>query len=162
MERTTMNGSLAVSRERAAGYAKERPAAALAASAWLHARGLREPSHGLWEVAIALDVVCGPASPTVNGPNDSRFHIAIAGNEWGFFFCHRRKVSWIRVTDVPFINERDEYALLGRTPPLRDLGKLVQSLEERYDLQFNRMNASIRTSLLDADHAIRIWLVAAI
>jgi hypothetical protein len=162
-----MNGSAVVSQdvrraERSAGYAKERHAGALAASAWLSARGLRAPAKGAWDVTIALDVVDRAASPTVTSATDSRFHIAIAGSEWGFFFCHRGKVSWIRITDVPFINERDEYALLERTPPLRDLGSLVQALEEKYELTFKRRHASIRTNLPEAEQTIRIWLAAAI
>jgi hypothetical protein len=162
-----MNGSAAVSHEatraeRSAGYAMERPAGALASSMWLSARGLRVPPKGPWDVTIALDIVDRAASPTVMSAADSRFHIAIAASEWGFFFCHRGKVSWIRITDVPFVSERDEYGLLPRTPPLRDVGTLVQALEERHELSFKRRHASVRTTLPDADNAIRIWLAAAI
>ena len=159
-----MNGSAVVCEtkraERSRGYTKERHAGALAASAWLSARGLREPPRQAWDVMIALDVVDHPASPTVTSATDSRFHIAIAAGEWGFFFCHRGKVSWIRVTDVPFINERDEYGLIERTPPLRDLGAIVRELETKFQLAFRREHASIRTNLPEAEGAIRRWLAS--
>lgn len=148
--------------ELATTYGRGRHAGALAAGAWLSARGLSVAQHPRWEVAIALDVVDAQASAEVASARDTRFHIAIAASEWGFYFCHHSRASWIRVTDVPFIHERDDFELLPHVPPLRDLGQLVQRLEAKYRIQFRRKHASIKTTLPDIEQAVRIWCVAAI
>jgi len=146
----------------AATYGKGRHAGALASSSWLAGRALSVAPHARWEVSIALDVVGEKPSPTFTDASDTRFHIAIASNEWGFFFCHHSRISWIRVTDLPFVHERDDYGLLERVPPLRDLGRLVQSLEERYRIRFRRELASIRSTIPGAEENVRIWVVAAL
>ena len=64
----------------------------LAASAWLANRNLI-PKDPRWHVEIVLEAV---------GQPDSRFHLEVYAEEWGFKFCHAGRVSWIRVTDVPF------------------------------------------------------------
>lgn len=145
-----------------ATYGKGRHAGALAASSWLAGRALHVPPYARWEVSIALDVVDAKPSPVFRDTADTRFHIAIASNEWGFFFCHHSRISWIRVTDLPFVHERDDYELLSKVPPLRDLGKLVQSLEERYQLRFRREHAAIRSTIPNAEENVRIWCVAAL
>ena len=134
----------------------------LATSAWLAARGIRPAPSGRWDVTIALDVVDRPALPTFDGRLDSRFHISISPTEWGFFFCHAGRVSWIRVTDVPTVYERDEHELLRDVPPLRDIGSLVHRLEERHQLAFHRKHASIKTSIPGTEDTIRIWVAASI
>ena len=146
----------------AATYAKGRHAGALAASAWLSARGLSVASHLHWEVSIAMDVIDEQPSARFTDTLDTRFHVAIASTEWGFYFCHHSRVSWIRVTDLPFINERDDYMLLPQVPPLRDLGRLIQTLEGKYRIRFRREHAAIRATIPDAEAAIRSWVVSSI
>ena len=63
-------------------YATEQPAAQLASTAWLNARGLSLPAAARWEVFIALDVVDAPATPDFNGRLDTRFHVSISRDEW--------------------------------------------------------------------------------
>jgi len=137
---------------------KGRSAGALAASAWLAARGLLVPPRTPWEVSIVLDVVT--EEPTMRGadPTETRFHIAISSTEWGFYFCHNRRASWIRTTDSPFIHQRDDFALLFKVPPLRDLGRLVRSLEETYGVRFRRSHAAVRTTIANAEPIIREWV----
>jgi hypothetical protein len=138
----------------------EQRAATLATSAWLSARGLIAPRR--WDVSIALDARDRAAQHEFDAAVDTRFHISISRDEWGFFFCHAGKASWIRITDVPSVFERDEYGLVADVPPLRDLGSLVQRLEERYNLRFHRQHASIRTNIASAESTIRIWVAASI
>jgi len=141
---------------------KGRPAGALAASAWLSARGLRVPPHEKWEVSIVLEAIDGEPPPQHAGASDTRLHIAIASSEWGFSFCHHSRVSWIRVTDLPFVHERDDYDLLRQVPPLRDLGKLVQALEERYRFKLRREHAAIHSTIPGAEANVRLWVGAAL
>jgi hypothetical protein len=141
-------------------HAPQKHAGMLAATAWLEARGLRTRTGADWDVAIALDVSELPASPCIKNPADSRFHIAISAAEWGFFFCHRGRASWIRVKDVPFVNECDDHRLVQEVPPLRDLGRLIQTVERRNGILFRRLRASVRTNLVDAEPQIRGWIAA--
>lgn len=144
-------------------HARTRSAGELAAIAWLSACGLVPPSMGaLWEVAISLDVIDERASTKFADTIDTRFHIAIASTEWGLYFCHHSRASWIRVTDLPFVHERDDYLLLPHVPPLRDLGRLVRSLETRYRIRFRRQHAAIRSTLPNAEDNIRRWVGTAI
>jgi len=142
-------------------YGSDRGAGALATAAWLRARGLSTPG-AAWDVSIALDVADRPATAEADAAKDTRFHLLLAPAEWGFFFCHGGRSSWIRVTEVPSVFERDDFALLPRVPPLRDLGTLVRGLEEQHQVQFKRHLASIRTSIAGADAAIRLWVAASI
>lgn len=141
-------------------YGTEQSAATLATGAWLSARGLLAPPR--WTVSIALDSRDVPAEHEFDATRDTRFHLSIAKDEWGFFFCHLGKASWIRVTDVARVFERDDYELVKQVPPLRDLGALVQKLEEQYSIRFHRQHASIRTNIAGATSTIRIWVAAAI
>jgi hypothetical protein len=163
---TIRTGGNLIDRLRNAGrvhvtYGGQQTAAALATSAWLNARGLLAPMK--WDVSIALDARDAPANhgldPTLTG---TRFHISIARDEWGFFFCHLGKASWIRVTDLPRVFERDDHGLIGDVPPLRDLGKLVQQLEDTHQIHFHRQHAAIRTNIAGAQSTIKIWVAAAI
>ena len=135
-------------------------AATLATNAWLSARGLIAPPR--WNVSIMLDARDQPARHEFDAALDTRFHISMSRDEWGFFFCHAGQVSWIRVTDVPAVFERDEYGLISNVPPLRDLGSLVQRLEETHQIRFHRQHASIRTNIGCAESTIRIWVAASI
>lgn len=123
-----------------------------AASAWLCARGL-VASPARWSVLIALE---GGDS------NDARFHLAIDGAEWGFCFVRGSGMSWIRVTTAAFVHERDDFGLLAQTPSLATVGELVQQIEERYQIRFDRRNAQLKTNLHGADHKIRLWVVASL
>jgi len=125
------------------------PAGALEAAAWLSARGL----NGLakrWDVSIVL-----PGEEVT-----TRLHLAIAHDEWGFFFHYGRGMSWIRVTDEPRVHEADDFGLLAQAPKLRDIGRFVQSLEERYQFTFLRRAATIRSSIAGIEPTIRIWVAA--
>jgi hypothetical protein len=142
-------------------FSRQRHAGALAAGAWLAARGLARPPGG-WDVAIAVEVFDRPASPSLTNPAEARFELAISSTEWGFLFCHRGRLSWIRVTDVPYVHDRDDHELLRRVPPLRDVGSLVRSVEHRSAINFRRQHASISTNLPGAEPAIRAWVAAAL
>ena len=145
-----------------ATYAKERPAGALATASWLSARGLLVSPHLPWDVSIALDVTCARAPARYSDASETRLHIAIASTEWGIYFCHHSRASWIRVTDLPFVHERDDFGLLAGVPPLRDVGSLVRSLEEKHEVSFRREHAAIRSTLPNAEPAVREWVLSVI
>jgi hypothetical protein len=138
-------------------HVTERHAGALAAAAWLAARGLR-PHGPDWTVAISLEVRARPAAAATIKRADSRLHIAISASGWELSFRHRGRASRIRVTEVAFVNGGDEHALIRAFPPLRDVGSLVRSLEHRLAISFHRKHASVRTSLLDGEPQIRCWI----
>jgi hypothetical protein len=144
----------------AAVYSKGRYAGALATASWLSSRGLLVPPRKPWEVSIAIDVVDERAPSVFSEDKDTRFHIAIGSGEWGFFFCHYGLASWIRVIDVPFVHERDEFNLLARVPPLRGLGSLMRTLEEKYRFRFRREHAAIRSTISSSEPAIWEWVLA--
>src|SRR5262245_20787561 len=125
---------------------------------WREARGLSVPSTLRWYVEIALPTVDGPAPAEFDDRIDSRFHIDIYPEEWGFFFCHAGRASWIRVTDIAFIHGRDDYALLAKTTALADVGELLRLLEDHHHLRFERAHALLRTNLSHAEAAIRRWV----
>ena len=115
----------------------------LAAAAWLLARGLFARD-SRWFVEIQL------------AAGETQFVIEIYAEEWGFAFRHQGRVSWIRVTDIPFVHGRDEHLLLAEAPKLRDIGKLIAKLEARYQVAFPR-TPEIRTNLADPENCIRDW-----
>src|SRR5690349_5164004 len=80
----------------------------LAAADWIAARNLPTPAMR-WHVDIQLDVRNEPAPHLFDLEKDSRFHVEIYTEEWGFFFCHGGHASWIRITDVPFAHGRDDF-----------------------------------------------------
>ena len=143
-------------------HAFERRAGALAAAAWLRDRRLRAPAGGAWDVTIALEVCGRPAQPSTTNLGDSRFELAITASAWAFLFRHRGLGSGIRVTDVAAVNERDDYELLRRVPPLRDMGSLIRTFERRHAITFRREHACVRTSLVDAEPQIRAWIAEAL
>lgn len=138
----------------------DRTAGALAASSWLRTRGITVPTGTRWHVEIALDIVDRPAPADYDEATASRFHIDLYAEEWGVFFCHGARASWIRVTDMAFVHGRDEYKLLGSLPPLKDVGLLLRKLEREHHIQFKRAHAAIRTNLANAEPAIRIWIAS--
>ncbi|HTR54831.1 MAG TPA: hypothetical protein VMJ10_29285 [Kofleriaceae bacterium] len=120
----------------------------IASAAWLAARELypRDPK---WRVEIEL----APATTSA-----LRLELEIYAEEWGFRFSAGERVSWIRVTDVPFVHGRDDHGLLRATPPLRDIGMLVRSLETSHAIAFDRRRAAIRTTIDGGEPVIRSWL----
>ncbi len=88
----------------------------------------------------------------------TRFHLDIYSEEWGVFFCHDGKASWIRVTDIAFVHGRDEHQLLAVVPPLRDISLLLRELERRHGIALQRKHASIRTNLANGEAHIRTWI----
>ena len=134
---------------------------ARASAAWVQARGLATPPTTLrWhvEIAMGLDTATPPAD--FDETRTTRFHLDIYSEEWGVFFCHAGKASWIRLTDIAFVHGRDEHGLLAIVPPLRDIGGFLRGLEQRHEIQFQRKHAAIRTNLANAEPVIRSWLAA--
>lgn len=128
-----------------------------AAYAWLADRQVPAPSTR-WHVAIGLDVRDEPALAGFDEATDSRFHVEIYAEEWGYFFCHAGRASWIRITDVPFVHMRDDYGLLAATPALDAIGDVLRKLEDEHHLAFRRDLAFVSTSLVNAEPAIRRWI----
>jgi hypothetical protein len=143
---------------RAASQQNWTNAGALASASWSADRGITVPTGTRWHVEILLDVGDTTAAGDYDEATASRFHIDIYSEEWGFYFCHTGRCSWIRVTDQPFIHGRDEYNLLGLTPGLKDIGQLLRHLENKFKLRFRRDLALVRTNLPKAEPAIRAWL----
>ena len=119
----------------------------MASAAWLANLELF-PKDPKWSVEIAMATADGGA----------RFQIEIFAEEWGFSFSVGDKLSWIRVTDVPFVHGRDEHELLGSTPPLKRIGELLYQIERRHAVRFERKTAAIRTTIANAEPAIRHWI----
>jgi hypothetical protein len=111
-----------------------------------------------WYVAIGLDITDEPAQATFDESADSRFHIEIYSEEWGFFFCHAGRASWIRITDLAFVHMRDDYGLLAAAPALPEIGSLLRRLESEHGLQFRRELAYVHTNLINAEPSIRAWV----
>jgi hypothetical protein len=134
-------------------------AGGMAASAWLADVSLATPSTR-WSVEIALGIAELPADRPFEPRTDTRFHLRVYSEEWGFFFCHRGRRSWIRVTDVAFAHSRrDDFDLLRTTPLLSDIGRLIRALEVAHDVRFRRDLAGIRTDLSPTvTTAIRRWV----
>src|SRR5437870_5253602 len=119
-------GRVAKSRRTTLNFGRNPSNAGMRASAgWLSDRNVTQPpSLQRWHVEISLATLDAPAPVNYDDRVDSRFHIDIYSEEWGFFFCHGGKASWIRITDIPFVHGRDDFRLLGQTPSLADVGAL--------------------------------------
>jgi hypothetical protein len=130
----------------------------LAAQAWMQRRGLSTPALMPWHVEVSLDVRDAPATIQFDERTDTRFRIEIYSEEWGFFFCHLRRTSWIRVTDIPFVHGRDDFHLLPLTPALEDLASLFRSVEQQHAIRFRREHALVRTNIPSAELAVRVWI----
>ncbi|MBX3158962.1 MAG: hypothetical protein KF773_23550 [Deltaproteobacteria bacterium] len=123
-------------------------AGGIAATSWLYARGLCAVAGG-WDIAIFLPV---------RGEDDASLHLAITSSEWGFLLRRGARSSWIRVTDQPFVHERDDFGLLHHIPPLEHIGELVRGVEERDGIRFDRGSARIETNLANAAPRLRRWI----
>lgn len=133
-------------------------AGVLAARAWLAARGVTATGLLRWHAEILLDVVDQSAREAFDERVDTRFRIDIYSEEWGFFFCHGGRASWIRITDIPFVHGRDDFHLLAVTPALREFGGLVRSIEHQHAIRFRRRNALVHTNIPAAESPIRRWV----
>ena len=118
----------------------------LATAAWCLARGLY-PTERNWFVEVSLRAIAG-----------SCFDIEIYAEEWGFQFRHDTRVSWIRVTDIPFVHGRDEFDLLREVSGLKDITRVLRAIETRYRVTFPREDATVRTNIDDAESTIREWI----
>ena len=113
-----------------------------------------------WHVEIALDVVDGPAPVEFDERTATRFHIDLYSEEWGVFFCHAGRSSWVRVTDIAFVHGRDDFGLLAEMPALPDLGAWLRRLEQQHGVVFQRAFARVRTNLANAEPVIRRWIAS--
>ena len=132
----------------------------LAAQAWLRARTLSTPSLTPWHVEITLDIRNGPARPDIDEARDTRLRLEIYSEEWGVFFCHAGRASWIRVTDIAFVHGRDDFRLLSIVPPLKDISSLIRTIERQHDLAFRRDHALVRTNVASAQTVVQAWVKA--
>jgi len=130
----------------------------VAAAFWLSSVTGISPDVPRWHVEIALDVTTGRAPSEFDDATATRFHLDIYAEEWGVYFCHAGRSSWIRVTDVSFVHGRDDYQLLSAMPPLREIGTLVRKLEDTHGVVFQRESAIVRTNLPALEPTVRRWL----
>ena len=121
-------------------------------SQWLAARGLFA-TIAPWRVSITLHA---------KDSDTTQLLLVIDRNEWGVRFNHENGVSWIRVTNAPTIQERDDFGLMPQLPRLRSIGKLIQSLEDRFEIEFRRPHASIVTNLNNAEQKLLLWVIASL
>jgi len=129
-----------------------------AAGRWLADRGLDATSLKRWHVEVSLAATDAPASLTFDDRVDTRFHVDIYSEEWGFFFCHGGRASWVRITDIAFVHGRDDFGLLSRAPALIDIGQLLRALEKQHAMSFRRHLALIRTNIPGSEPGIRRWV----
>jgi hypothetical protein len=133
----------------------------LAASAWLSARGLQPLAiDESWVVEVELDAVDDAMPFDFESDIGTQLQLSIFAVEWGVRLEHAGRVSWVRVTDTPFVHGSDEHGLLATLPPLRDFGRFVRTLENHLGVRFDRSSARIRSSLPDTEPAIRRWLLS--
>jgi hypothetical protein len=128
------------------------------AATWLRNLDIDTPGRDRWHVEISMGLAAEPPPAEFDAATATRFHLNLYNDEWGIYFCHGGKASWIRVTDLAFVHGRDDFGLLSVTPPLKDIGALLRRLEQAHGLRFQRPHASIATNLPSAEPAIRSWL----
>ncbi len=129
----------------------------MASAAWLAERELY-PRDPRWSVAIAIGIDEDAPPSDFDPTMATRLQLEIYAEEWGFLFCHDGLMSWIRITDVPFVHGRDDHKLLNATPPLKRIGQLLYTLEHRYVIRFDRRAAAVRSTLERGEPAIRSWV----
>jgi hypothetical protein len=129
----------------------------MASAAWLAERELY-PRDPRWSIAIAIGTSSDSPPVDFDPAATTRLQLEIYPEEWGFLFCHTGLISWIRITDVPFVHGRDEHALLKATPPLKRIGQLLYTLEHRHVIRFDRRAAAVHSTLADSESAIRTWV----
>jgi hypothetical protein len=126
---------------------------------WLKALDINAVDHH-WFVEVALGVGDEAIVETWSGGTDTRFHIYIYPQEWGYLFCHQGRTSWIRIADRAYVHGRDDYNLVTETPPLREIASLARDLEGRHQLALRRDRALVRTNLNAIDDRVRDWVAA--
>ena len=124
----------------------------LASAAWLIARGLL-PKAPKWFVEIEL-----PASGNSDRAQSGKLFLEVYAEEWGYRFEYDERVSWIRVTDVPFVHGRDEHGLLAKTPRLEQISALIRDIEQAHAINFERQHAIVRSNVPDDDGVIATWI----
>ena len=117
---------------------------ALASAAWCAARDLL-PGAPRWSVEIVLEAT------------DARFSVEIFAQEWGFAFRRSSGLSWIRVTDMPFVHGRDDFSLLHRTPRLEHIATLIAALEEEHGIVFDRDAVEVKSDV-GGEEQIAAWI----
>lgn len=128
------------------------------AHSWLGGTVGSPPTVTRWHVEIALDVVAGEAPSDWDERTATRFHLGIYSEEWSIYFCHQGRASSIRVTDVPFVHRKDDFALLPSVGALQNVGSLIRSLEQLHSIEFSREHARIQTNLAHIEPAVRRWV----
>lgn len=126
---------------------------------WLKHLGIRAVDLH-WFVEVALGIDDAPLAEPWRGDRDTRFHVYIYPQEWGFLFSHAAQCSWIRVADRPYVHGRDDYGLVTSTPPLRELSAFARELERKHQLAFRRDAVLVRTNLPAIDDCVRSWAAA--
>jgi hypothetical protein len=128
---------------------KHQTIGALASAAWVERHGLHVSGTPHWylEISIPTDAA------------DTRFEINIYPEEWGIIFRRGNRVSSIRVTDLPFVHGLDDHRLLQHVSDIETIDHILALLEQRYDLAFHRMKATVRSNLTRAASIVRAWLV---
>lgn len=131
-------------------------------AAWLSAIDAQTPpTHHRWYVEIVMSLAHERPPTDFDESIATRLHISIYAEEWGIYFCHRARSSWLRVTDVAFVHGRDEFALMRFLPSsLAQLGLLVRHIESTEGVKFERAHASIKTNIERAEPAIQKWLAS--
>lgn len=128
------------------------------AARWLADRGDATPATPRWYAEIVLGVGAGRPPTDHDERVETRLQLAIYAEEWGVYFCHAGRSSWVRVTDVAFVHGRDDFQLLSQVRALDDIGALVRSLEQAHQLRFQRAHAAIATNVPPLEPAIRRWV----
>jgi hypothetical protein len=126
----------------------------IASAAWLVARGLL-PKDAKWYVEIEL-----PAAGKTDRDQMAKLLLEVYAEEWGYRFERQGRISWILVTDVPFVHGRDEHGLLTKTPRLERISALVRAIEIEHDIVFERERSTIRSNVPDQDGVIRSWIAS--
>ena len=111
------------------------------------------PKETKWFVEIEL-----PASGKSEADPMAKLLLEVYAEEWGYRFERDGRVSWIRVTDMPFVHGRDDHQLLPQTPPLQKIGGLLRDLEKTHSIAFQRDGATIRSNVQDDEGAIPRWI----
>lgn len=127
-------------------------------SSWLRAQGGHDAGVWSWHCEIQMDIARHRPLAEFDHSSATRFHLDLYREEWGLFFCHRGRASWIRVTDIAFVHQRDDFGLLAHVPQLGDVGFLLRRLEASHGIHFQRAHAAIRTNVPSLETRARSWV----
>jgi hypothetical protein len=118
-------------------------------SRWLEQRGLDASGYEHWFVEIRL---------AATGDEPATLGLNIYPAEWGLVVRHGASMSAIRVTDKPFVHDRDDLGLADRVRSLDDIGSVVSHVEVTRFLRFSRYQAHVRSNFIRATSVVRTWL----